>query len=103
MDTDIKYLLSLGSIRDRAKLVGEAAQAGKLSHFDIDEDKLGSAAEFVTSVIKVSHHTRSFCVGKDGLDNKINSVTTVLTNSTQSHLMVDGSILRSATCLALLT
>lgn len=54
MDADAKYLLSLGSIRDRAKAVGEAAEAGKLSHFDVDEDKLGSTAEFVTSVIKVS-------------------------------------------------
>ncbi|KAH7390765.1 hypothetical protein DE146DRAFT_142484 [Phaeosphaeria sp. MPI-PUGE-AT-0046c] len=52
MDTEIKYLLSLSSIRDRAKLVGEAAQAGALSHFDVDEDKLGSTAEFVTSIIK---------------------------------------------------
>ncbi|KAF1916417.1 hypothetical protein BDU57DRAFT_587425 [Ampelomyces quisqualis] len=52
MDPEIKYLLSLGSIRDRAKLVGEAAQAGTLSHFEVNEDKLGSVAEYVTSVIK---------------------------------------------------
>lgn len=62
MDAEIKYLLSLGSIRDRAKSVGEAAQAGMLSHFDVDENKLGSAAEFVTSVIKVSHYAKFCCI-----------------------------------------
>jgi hypothetical protein len=64
MDAEINYLLSLGSIRDRAKLVGEAAQAGNLSHFDVDEDKLGSTADYVTSVIKVSHLARSCCFGQ---------------------------------------
>jgi hypothetical protein len=58
MDTEIRYLLSLGSIRDRANLVGKAAEAGKLNHFDVDKDRLGSAAEFVTSVIQVSHEVR---------------------------------------------
>lgn len=62
MDREIKYLLSLESVRDRAKLVGEAAQAGKLSHFDVDEDELGDAAEFVASVIRVSHLIKiEFC------------------------------------------
>jgi hypothetical protein len=65
MDAEINYLLSLGSIRDRAKLVGEAAQAGNLSHFDVDEDKLGSTADFVTSVIKVSHSASSVASGRE--------------------------------------
>jgi hypothetical protein len=55
MDPEVKYLLSLGAVRDRAKLVGEAAQAGKLTNFDVHEDKLGGVAEYVTSVIKVCH------------------------------------------------
>lgn len=53
MDPKVKYLLSLGAVRDRAKLVGKAAQAGKLSHFDVHEERLSAVAEFVTSVIKV--------------------------------------------------
>jgi hypothetical protein len=53
MDDKVKYLLSLSAVRERAKLVGEAAQAGKLSHFDVHEERLGEAADYVTSVIKV--------------------------------------------------
>ncbi|KAI0892219.1 DUF1688 domain-containing protein [Annulohypoxylon nitens] len=52
MDSQVKYLLSLQSIRDRAKVVGEAAKAGNLSHFDLHEDKLDDVADFVTGVIK---------------------------------------------------
>ncbi|USP82547.1 uncharacterized protein yc1106_09821 [Curvularia clavata] len=52
MDDKVKYLLSLRAVRERAKIVGEAAEAGKLSHFDVHEEKLGEAADFVTSVIK---------------------------------------------------
>lgn len=53
MDPTVKYLLSLGAIRDRAKVVGEAAEAGNLNHFDIHEEKLDDVADFVTTVIKV--------------------------------------------------
>jgi hypothetical protein len=53
MDDKIKYLLSLAAVRDRAKVVGEAAEAGKLSHFDVHEKRLDEVADFVTSVIKV--------------------------------------------------
>jgi hypothetical protein len=53
MDDKVKYLLSLSAVRERAKLVGEAAEAGKLSHFDVHEERLGAAADYVTSVIKV--------------------------------------------------
>ncbi|KAL5415336.1 hypothetical protein PMIN04_008595 [Paraphaeosphaeria minitans] len=52
MDPQVKYLLSLDAIRDRAKIVGEAAEAGKLSHFDVHEEKLGAVADYVTGVIK---------------------------------------------------
>lgn len=53
MDSTVQYLLSLGSIRDRAKVVGQAAKDGNLNHFDVHEDKLDDVADFVTSVIKV--------------------------------------------------
>ncbi|KAH3941367.1 hypothetical protein HBH98_194780 [Parastagonospora nodorum] len=52
MDSEVKYLLSLGAVRDRAKIVGEAAEAGKLSHFDVHEERLGEVADFVIGVIK---------------------------------------------------
>lgn len=53
MDAKVKYLLSLTAIRERAKIVGDAAQAGKLSHFDLHETRMDDVADFVTSVIKV--------------------------------------------------
>ena len=55
MDHTVKYLLSLGAIRDRAKIVGQAAKEGNLNHFDVHEDKLDDVADFVTSVIKVCY------------------------------------------------
>jgi hypothetical protein len=58
MDDKVKYLLSLSAVRERAKIVGEAAEAGKLSHFDVHEERLGEAADFVTSVIKVCWRNR---------------------------------------------
>lgn len=53
MDPQVKYLLSLEAVRDRAKIIGEAAKAGKLSHFDVHEDRLPAVADYVTNVIKV--------------------------------------------------
>ena len=51
--SEVSYLLSLRSIRERAKIIGEAAQAGKLHHFDIHDERMGEVADFVTSVVKV--------------------------------------------------
>ncbi|CAI6339631.1 unnamed protein product [Periconia digitata] len=52
MDDKVKYLLSLDAVRERAKQVGKAAEAGKLSHFDVHEERLKDVAVFVTGVIK---------------------------------------------------
>ncbi|KAM6531097.1 hypothetical protein FSOLCH5_000583 [Fusarium solani] len=52
MDSQAKYLLSLRAIRDRAKIVGDVAKSGKLSHFDLHEEKLDEVVDFVASVIK---------------------------------------------------
>ncbi|KAJ6437861.1 protein kinase domain-containing protein [Purpureocillium lavendulum] len=52
MDSQVKYLLSLRAIRERAKVVGEVAKAGRLSHFEVREDKLDDVVDFVASVIK---------------------------------------------------
>jgi hypothetical protein len=53
MEDKVKYLLSLSAVRDRAQIVGEAAQVNKLSHFDVYEERLGEVADFVTGVIEV--------------------------------------------------
>jgi hypothetical protein len=53
MDPNVKYLLSLRAIRDRANVVREIAEAGNLAHFDLREDKLDDVVDFVASVIKV--------------------------------------------------
>lgn len=52
MDDQVKYLLSLQAIRDRASIVRDIAKAGKLNHFDLHEDKLDHVADFVVSVIE---------------------------------------------------
>lgn len=52
MDDQVKYLLSLRAIRERASKVAEVAKAGKLNHFDVHEDRLDDVADFVVSVIK---------------------------------------------------
>ncbi|KAF4849075.1 Protein urg3 [Colletotrichum siamense] len=52
MDSQVKYLLSLKAVRDRSKIVGETAKSGKLSHFEVREDKLDEVVDFVASVIK---------------------------------------------------
>ena len=54
MDQKVHYLLSLGAVRDRAKIVGQAAQAGKLTNFNLHEERLSEVADFVTNVIKVT-------------------------------------------------
>lgn len=53
MDPEVQYLLSLRAVRERAKLVGDASKSGKLSHFDLHEDRMENVVDFVTSVIKV--------------------------------------------------
>ncbi|KAF4965982.1 hypothetical protein FZEAL_10712 [Fusarium zealandicum] len=52
MDSQVKYLLSLRAIRERAKVVGDIAKSGNLTHFELREDKLDDVVDFVASVIK---------------------------------------------------
>ncbi|KAG9512974.1 DUF1688-domain-containing protein, partial [Aureobasidium melanogenum] len=51
MTSDIEYLLSLEAVRERSRIVFEAAKKDELSHFDYHADKLPEAAAYVTSVI----------------------------------------------------
>ena len=53
MGSNANYLLSLRAIRERAKIVGDAAQANKLNHFNVHDDRMDAVADFVTSVIQV--------------------------------------------------
>lgn len=53
MDPEVKYLLSLRAIRERAITVGDAARAGRLNHFDLHEDRMDAVADFVSSIINV--------------------------------------------------
>ncbi|CAN8105940.1 unnamed protein product [Discula destructiva] len=52
MDPQVKHLLSLQAIREKAQIVWQAAEGGELSHFDLHQDKLDVVADFVISVIE---------------------------------------------------
>ncbi|KAE8349550.1 hypothetical protein BDV28DRAFT_163521 [Aspergillus coremiiformis] len=52
MDAEIKYLLSLQAVRERAHRVLQLAEADKLTHFDYHKDRFDSAVKYVTNIIK---------------------------------------------------
>ncbi|KAI5459344.1 hypothetical protein BGZ63DRAFT_491553 [Mariannaea sp. PMI_226] len=52
MQSDRDYLLSLQAVRRNASKVFEAAQEGKLKHFNYDSARMPEVAEFVINVIK---------------------------------------------------
>lgn len=96
MDSKVKYLLSLRAVRERSKIVGDAAQAGGLSHFDVHEDRMDTVADFVTSVIKVCL-LPYLCIKfpqKTPSPNFHSSAITAQTNSTQSPHMAAGNTLK---------
>lgn len=97
MDPNVKYLLSLRAVRERARVVWQAAEAGELSHFDLHRDKLGDVADFVISVIQVPTH---YCPKPErGIDElTIDSVTLGLTSTTPSRPTAVGSTSTSAMC-----
>ena len=85
MDPQVTYLLSLGAIRERAKIVGEAAKAGKLSHFDVHEDRLDDVADFVTSVINVRLWKGSDQTTPYSYRKRLNISTSVTSGRTSSR------------------
>lgn len=96
MDPKVKYLLSLRAIRERANAVREIAEAGKLAHFELREDKLDDVVDFVASVIKVRQDQRNL----HRICSKLTpytpaSGTLAQTSTTLSPLMGAGSILKS--------
>ncbi len=54
MSSSREYILSLRAVRERATIVGNAAKAGNLTHFDYHEQKMEDVADFVTTIINVS-------------------------------------------------
>lgn len=59
MHSDSQYLLSLHAIRERARIVGDVAQAGNLNHFDFNSGQMDYFADFVTSIIQVRSAMKS--------------------------------------------
>ncbi|KAH8693211.1 hypothetical protein BGW36DRAFT_302345 [Talaromyces proteolyticus] len=49
---DIAYLLSLEAVRERAKTVLRAAEAGSLNNFDYHKNRMPEAADFVVGIIQ---------------------------------------------------
>ncbi|KAF7586632.1 hypothetical protein BBP40_008542 [Aspergillus hancockii] len=52
MDPEIKYILSLQAVRERAHRVLKLAEANNLTHFDYHEDRLDATVQYVTNIIK---------------------------------------------------
>ena len=50
---DIAYLLSLQAVRERSRLVLQAAKEGSLNSFDYDEPRMTEVANVVIDIIKV--------------------------------------------------
>ena len=89
MDPSVEYFISLPAIRDNAKIVYGKAVEGKLTNFEFHQEHLAETAEFVTSVIKVSHQDRSI-IPRLTTYREISAPT----SSTRSLPTEDGSILK---------
>ncbi|KAL7802258.1 DUF1688 domain-containing protein [Trichoderma aethiopicum] len=51
LESDIQYLKSLRAVRERSRIVLEAARNGGLNNFELDESRMKETAEFVAGVI----------------------------------------------------
>jgi len=51
------YLRSIGSVRERCRLVLRKAERNQLRHFEVDMGKFEDTTRFVVSVIKVCFHS----------------------------------------------
>lgn len=51
LESDIQYLKSLRAVRERSRIVLEAARNGGLNNFELDELRMKETAEFVAGVI----------------------------------------------------
>lgn len=48
------YLRSLGSVRERSRIIHDKAMRNKLHHFDVDMNRFPDVVRFVCGIIKVS-------------------------------------------------
>ncbi|KAL6864633.1 DUF1688 domain-containing protein [Trichoderma novae-zelandiae] len=51
LESDINYLKSLRAVRERSRIVLEAAREGGLNNFELDESRMKETAEFVAGVV----------------------------------------------------
>ncbi|GMG09648.1 unnamed protein product [Aspergillus oryzae] len=52
IDTEIKYILSLQAVRERAQRVFQLAEANQINHFEYHEDRFDAAVQYVANIIK---------------------------------------------------
>ncbi|KAJ2821418.1 hypothetical protein GGI24_004222, partial [Coemansia furcata] len=74
--SNVKYLKSLQAVRERSLAVYERAEKGELQHFDFDQSKIESVADYVVSLIERDYGTidkvpthgrwRSYCLATSG-------------------------------------
>ncbi|KAJ2334855.1 hypothetical protein GGI00_001655 [Coemansia sp. RSA 2681] len=77
---NVKYLKSLQAVRERSEAVYALAEQGKLKHFEFDEGKIESVADYVVSLLERDYGTidkvpthgrwRSYCLAIDGSEAK---------------------------------
>jgi len=92
---DIEYLKTLQAVRERSRLVLEAARQGKTNNFVFHEERMKDVTEFVASVIDVNPTKFSLILGQP-LTNPAHSATLAPTITTVSLLTDDGNTLTLA-------
>jgi hypothetical protein len=51
----VDYLLSARAVRERSRMIREAARGGGLAHFAVDEARLGPCADYVVETIRAAY------------------------------------------------
>ncbi|KAK1992534.1 DUF1688-domain-containing protein [Colletotrichum falcatum] len=95
------YLRSLGSVRERSKIVTEKALRNELKHFDVDMSKFQNVVSFVSKIIKrdyeppfntIPGHGRHqhFCVGgRDRISQLLSTFPEEVDNTEKCRRMID--------------
>lgn len=97
---DIEYLKTLQAVRERSRLVLEAARQGKTNNFVFHEDRMKDVTEFVASVIDVSLSPSKISVTLEPpLTDPAHSATLAPTTTAAFPLTDDGSTLTLAVSL----
>ncbi|KAK1975821.1 hypothetical protein LZ30DRAFT_604795 [Colletotrichum cereale] len=95
------YLRSLGSVRERSKIVTDKALRNELKHFDVDMHKFPDVVSFVSQIIKrdydapfntIPGHGRHqhFCVGgRDRISQLLSTFPEDVDNNEKCRRMID--------------